>query len=158
LKHIDTDTDLERDGLGQFAIDDEQLDAEDKKPLTELVSKMGMRSFDPEKFKSKRKRYVRFWFLLTIIVFLIVLLHFLWTTGHVSSASKLLSVDEVKVTAIVYSDEKALAIISDNVVYEGDVINGYKVIKIHKDKVELEKYGGRFTKQFYLRPGPAGNK
>lgn len=158
MKYIDTDTDLEKDGLSQYTIDDEQLYAEDRKPLTELVSKLGMRAFDPEKFKSKRKRHVRFWFLLTIITFLSLLLHYLWSTGHVSSASKLLPIDKVKVTAIVHSDDKVFAVISGNVVYERDVVSGYKVIKIYKDKVELEKNGRRITKQLYQKPSPVGDQ
>ncbi|MHC4460506.1 MAG: hypothetical protein ACYS30_03655 [Planctomycetota bacterium] len=158
MKHIDTDTDLEKDGLGQSAIENEQQETETKKPLTELVSKLGMRTFDPEKFISKRNRHVRFWFLLTVIISLSVLLHYLWSTDHMSSAAKLLPIDKVEVTAIVHSDEKVFAVISGNVVYERDVVSGYKVIKIHKDKVELEKNGKRVIKQVYKKSSPVDNQ
>jgi type II secretory pathway component PulC len=47
----------------------------------------------------------------------------------------------------VYSEENASAIVSDRVVHEGDMIDGYKVVKIHRDKVEFEKNGKIFTKQ-----------
>jgi hypothetical protein len=51
------------------------------------------------------------------------------------------------VTGIVYSIDKPLALIDKQVVYEGDTINGAKVIKIHKDKVEFEKDGNRWTQE-----------
>lgn len=156
--HSDNSSESENDELAQFAIDDEQLDTEDRKPLTEIVSKLGMRAFDPKKFQSKFDRHVRFWFLLTIIVFLSVLLHYLWSTGHVSSASQILPIDKVKVTAIVHSDDKVFAVISSNVVYERDVVSGYKVVKIYKDKVVLEKNGRRITKQLYQKPSPVGDQ
>lgn len=156
MKNIVTDTDLETDELGKPASEAEQQETEVRKPLTEIVSKLGMRTFDREKFISKRNRHVRFWFLLTIIVFLSVILHYLWSTDHISSAAKLLPINKVTVTAIVHSDEKVFAVISGNVVYEGDVVNGYKVVKINKNKVELEKYGRRFIKQLYKEQSPGG--
>jgi type II secretory pathway component PulC len=37
--------------------------------------------------------------------------------------------------------------VSDRIVREGDMVNGYKVVKIHRDKVEFERNGKIFTKQ-----------
>ncbi|MHC4640813.1 MAG: hypothetical protein ACYS32_04150 [Planctomycetota bacterium] len=42
--------------------------------------------------------------------------------------------------------KKADAVISSNVVYEGDIIKGDIVIKIHKGKIEIEN-NQRFNKK-----------
>jgi hypothetical protein len=54
---------------------------------------------------------------------------------------------EIKLTAILYSEEKSSAIINGKIVKEGDTINGAKVVKIHADGVELERDGVKWTQR-----------
>lgn len=53
---------------------------------------------------------------------------------------------KVTITGIMYYDENPAAIISGKIVHEGDIIEGCKVVKIHRNKVEFQKNGRRFTK------------
>ena len=43
--------------------------------------------------------------------------------------------------AITYSFENSMVIINGRILQEGDEIDGYKIIKIYRNKVELTKYG-----------------
>jgi hypothetical protein len=54
---------------------------------------------------------------------------------------------EMTVRGIVYSNNKPSAIIADQIVGEGDVIVGVKIIKIGKDFVAFEKDGKRWQQQ-----------
>jgi hypothetical protein len=54
---------------------------------------------------------------------------------------------EMTVRGIVYSSSKPTAIIADQIVGEGDVIVGVKIIKIGKDFVAFEKDGKRWQQQ-----------
>ncbi|MHC4911630.1 MAG: hypothetical protein ACYTE5_01335 [Planctomycetota bacterium] len=54
---------------------------------------------------------------------------------------------KVKVTGIMHYDENPAALVSGKVVYEGDVVEGCRVVKIHEDKVEFQKNGSYFTKK-----------
>jgi hypothetical protein len=54
---------------------------------------------------------------------------------------------EMTVRGIVYSSDKPSAIIADQIVSEGDVILGVKIIKIGKDFVAFEKDGKRWQQQ-----------
>jgi type II secretory pathway component PulC len=66
----------------------------------------------------------------------------------VFSCRALVSNEQVKLTGILYSDNPS-AIVDGEIVKEGDMINGAKVIKIHRDKVEFEKDGEKWTKRVY---------
>ena len=55
---------------------------------------------------------------------------------------------QVKLTGILYSDDPS-AIVNGEIVKEGDTINGAKVVKIHRDKVEFEEDGEKWTKRVY---------
>lgn len=46
------------------------------------------------------------------------------------------------VTGVLYSD-KLTAVIDREIVHEGNMIRGVKVVKIHRDKVEFEKHRKR---------------
>jgi hypothetical protein len=50
------------------------------------------------------------------------------------------------VTGIVYNRQNRSAIVRGRVVHEGDVVAGYKVVKIYKDKIEFEKNGKTIIK------------
>jgi hypothetical protein len=53
---------------------------------------------------------------------------------------------KLNVTGIMYYDENPAAIVGEKVVYEGDAVQGCKVVKIYRDKVEFQKNGKHFTK------------
>jgi hypothetical protein len=75
--------------------------------------------------------------------------YYLWSADLIPSSLDFLPTftNKVVVTAIVYGEENASAIVCGNVVREGDVIEGCKVVKIYEDKVEFEKKGKTFTKK-----------
>ena len=55
---------------------------------------------------------------------------------------------EYVITSILYSRDNPSAIMSDGtIVREADVIDGAKIAKIYKDKVELEKDGKNWTQK-----------
>ncbi|MDD5328014.1 MAG: hypothetical protein PHY02_09430 [Phycisphaerae bacterium] len=54
---------------------------------------------------------------------------------------------EVSLTGILYSEDKPLVVIDGEIVKEGGTINGVKVVKIHKDSVELERAGVKWTQR-----------
>lgn len=58
------------------------------------------------------------------------------------------------IKGIVYSEEHPYAIIGTQIVGEGDTIDGVKVIKIYKDKVEYEKDGKRWTQELSRTKDP----
>jgi thioredoxin 1 len=53
----------------------------------------------------------------------------------------------VSLTGIFYTenDPDPIAMINGNIAHEGDIIKGVKVLKIHKDKVEFEKDGQKWS-------------
>jgi hypothetical protein len=53
----------------------------------------------------------------------------------------------IALSGILYSEDDPSAIIGGNIVKEGDIINGAKVVKIHKDMVEFEKNGKKWTQR-----------
>lgn len=92
------------------------------------------------------KRTVLFCLLLIANVTVWALAYNLWT-GKDPRIWKLLPLRRTMVRGILYSDENPCAIVRDEVVQEGDTIKGYKVVKIYRHKVELEKDGKILTKQ-----------
>jgi thioredoxin 1 len=64
-----------------------------------------------------------------------------WQTAKAAAG---LSTD-VALTAIVYSEDNPLAMIDGQIVHEGDVIDGVRVVQIYKDKVDFEKADRRWT-------------
>lgn len=63
--------------------------------------------------------------------------------------TNIFTTNEGLVTGIMYDAENPVAIVCGEVVHEGDTINGYKVVKIYRHKVVLEKNGRSFTKQVH---------
>jgi hypothetical protein len=62
-------------------------------------------------------------------------------------ADKAVSLEYV-ITSILYSRDNPSVVMSDGtIVREEDVIGGAKIVKIHKDKVELEKDGKNWTQK-----------
>lgn len=57
-----------------------------------------------------------------------------------------------RVTGILYSNDRPAAIIGYRIVHEGETIRDVEVVKIHKDKVEFEKDGRRWTQTIQGAP------
>ena len=139
MKYMVSGTDLEKPELRQPKTEVEQPRKKAVQPAREVVQ--------PKRIRPLSKKRVKLWLLLMIIVILGVVVYYLWPAGLKSPTLESLPTNKVVVRAIVYSEENASAIVSNRVVHEGDMINGYKVAKIHRDKVEFEKNGKIFTKQ-----------
>jgi len=140
MKFMVSGTDLEKPKLRQPETEVEQPRRKAVQPAREVDQSKRIRPLS--------KKRAKLWLILMIIVILGVVVYYLWPAGLISPTLESLSTNkEVVVRAIVYSEENASAIVSDRIVHEGDMINGYKVAKIHRDKVEFEKNGKSFTKQ-----------
>jgi hypothetical protein len=59
---------------------------------------------------------------------------------------------DTAVTGILYSEDDPTALIGHQIVHEGDAVDGVSVAKIHKDKVEFEKNGNRWTQAICETP------
>ncbi len=150
LKYMVTDTDLAKGGLGPPETEAKQPKARAEEPEKKVVSDWRRQTCSPKWADGKSRRNKKFWFFLMAIVVLGGVGYYLWTADLISPALDFLPTGKkVVVTAILYGEENASAIVSGSVVHEGDVIEGYKVVKIHKDEVEFEKKGKRFTKKIY---------
>ncbi len=102
----------------------------------------------PKRNKTSSKKNVKLKLFLMVIVILGIAVYYLWTADLTSPDLESLPADkEVLVTSIVYSEQDASAVVSDRIVHEGDMIDGYNVVQIHRDKVEFEKDGESYTKQ-----------
>jgi hypothetical protein len=77
------------------------------------------------------------------------IIHDLWTTGK-NTATK-----AGTVVGILHSEENSCALINHELVHEGDITNGVKVVKIDRREVEFEKNGQRWTQKALANPNPA---
>ena len=103
----------------------------------------------PEKNSSSVKKRVQFWLLLVANVIVFSFVYTFWTAGNNLHIWDLLTTNKGMISGIMYNAENPCAIVRGEVVHEGDTIDGYKVVKIHRDKVELEKNGRHLTKQVH---------
>lgn len=95
---------------------------------------------------SSPKRKVQFCLLLVANIIVLALVYNLWASdGGALPTWEFLTTNRGVVTGIMYDPENPCAIIGGEVVHEGETIGGYRVIKIHRDRVELEKNGKRVT-------------
>ncbi len=138
LKYMISDDGLAKGELGQ----PETKVQQPKKKVVSDWRKQGIQL----KERPSPKRSKKFWLFLMVIVILGPVAYYLWRADLISPALDILPTGKVVVTAIVYGEENASAIVSDKVVHEGDIIDNCKVVKIYRDKVEFEKDGKRFTK------------
>ncbi len=102
----------------------------------------------PEKNRglSSPNRKVQFCLLLVANIIVLALVYNLWASdGGALPTWEFLTTNRGVVTGIMYNPENPCAIIGGEVVHEGETIGGYRVIKIHRDRVELEKNGKRIT-------------
>ncbi len=141
LRYMVSDTDL---GKGEFR----QPEMEVEQPRREDIQ--------PKRCIPSSKKSLKIKLFLIVILILGMVVYYLWTADLISPILESLptnkvfvkeSFEQVRLMSIVYSEENASAMVSDRIVHEGDMIDGYKVVKIHRDKVEFEKDGKIFTKQ-----------
>lgn len=149
LKYMVTDTDLAKGGSGQPEKGAKQPKSGIEQAEKKVVSDWRRQTCDPQWASRSSRKSKIFCFLLMAIVTLGAVGYYLWSADLIPSSLDFLPTftNKVVVTAIVYSEENASAIVSGSVVREGDVIEGCKVVKIHSDRVEFEKKGKTFTKQ-----------
>lgn len=95
------------------------------------------------------RRRLRLWLLLIANVILWTFFYYLWGPPGKNPIWEFFTINRKMVTGIIYNAENPCAIVRGKVVHEGDTINGYKVVKIHRDKVEFEKKGKTITKQVH---------
>ncbi|HUU18853.1 MAG TPA: hypothetical protein VMW72_17005 [Sedimentisphaerales bacterium] len=118
-----------------------------KKPEKEVLQPR-RKDVQPKRNRPSSKKSVKFRLFLMVIVILGIAVYYLWTADLTSSnlESSPTNKEEVLVTSIVYSEQNASAVISNIIVHNGDMVDGYKVVKIHRDIVEFEKDGESYTK------------
>ncbi|MHC4159810.1 MAG: hypothetical protein ACYSSO_12110 [Planctomycetota bacterium] len=87
--------------------------------------------------------------ILGVVVISAITTYYLWpaTKGTAATPTK-----QMQVTAILYSEDNPSAIVNGELVKEGDLINDVKVVKIHKNNVEFENNGQRWTQE--AQPAP----
>ncbi len=148
LSYMVSDTDLVKGELRQPEMEVEQPRRRTVQPAREVAK--------PKRSMPSSKKSVKLRLFLMVIVILGIAVYYLWTADLISPILESLPTNKVLVkasleqgwlTSIVYSEENASAMVSDRIVHEGDMVDGYKVVKIHRDKVEFEKDGKIFTKQ-----------
>ncbi|MHC4087421.1 MAG: hypothetical protein ACYSWZ_14990 [Planctomycetota bacterium] len=151
LKYMITDADLAKGGLGPPETEAEQPKGRAEEPEKKVVSDWRKQTCSPKWADGKSRGNKKLWFFLMAIVVLGGGGYYLYTADLISPALDILPIGRAKVTvtAILYDEVNASAIVDGSVVREGETIEGYKVIKIHKDEVEFEKKGKRFTKKIY---------
>jgi hypothetical protein len=62
------------------------------------------------------------------------------------------------ITGIIYAEEKSSVTINGKVIHEGETIDGVKVVKIYRDKVEFEENENRWTQRVRQQPNHAWPK
>jgi hypothetical protein len=148
LRYMVSDTDLGKGELRQTEMEVEQPRRRAVQPARE-VAKL-------KRSVLSSKKSVKLKLFLMVIVILGIAVYYLWTADLISPILESLPTNKVLVkahleqgwlTSIVYGEENASAMVSNRIVHEGDMVDGYKVVKIYRDKVEFEKNGKIFTKQ-----------
>ena len=149
LRYMVSDTDLAK---GQ-TLQPKHRVVESEAPVVESNGQVGQ----AKKGVSLPKKRRQFWLLLVACVVVWTLVYDLWAGEKSSrfwaflmtdiSTTNIFTTDGRVVTGIMYYAEDPSAIVYNEVVHEGDTIKGYKVVKISRQEVVLEKNGRTFTKQ-----------
>ena len=92
------------------------------------------------------------WLLAAGIVVVVMAGYYLWTVKENAMIRELLTTKRTVVTGTVYSEEDQSeedrsAVIDGEIVHEGDIIHGAKVVKIYRGEVEFEKNGKRWRQR-----------
>jgi len=101
------------------------------------------------------KASVIIWLLAAVAVIVVMMGYYLWTMENTLAVPELLTTTHGVVTGILHAEEKPTAVISGDIVYEGDTLHGIKVVKIYRDKVEFEKNKKRWTQHIREQPNRA---
>jgi len=148
LRYMVSDTDLGKVESRQPEMEVEQPRRRAVQPAREVAQ--------PKRSIPSSEKSVKLRPFLMAIVVLGMVVYYLWTADLISPILESLPTNKLLLKApleqgwlmsIVYSEENTSAVVSGRVVHEGDMVDGYKVVKIHRDKVEFEKNGKIFTKQ-----------
>lgn len=131
----------------RYMVSDSDLGKGELRQQEMEVEQPRRRAAQPKRSMPSSKKSMKLRLFLMVIVILGIAVYYLWTAELISPILESLPTNkEVVVRSIVYSEENASAMVSDRIVREGDMIDGYKVVKIYRDKVEFEKKGKIFTK------------
>ncbi len=77
----------------------------------------------------------------------------LWGMGKkIPFVQKVVNKNYGVITGILYSEDKPVAVVSGKLVNEGMVIDGVKIVKIHKDNVEFQKDGRLWSQRIGEKP------
>ncbi len=79
----------------------------------------------------------------------------LWTEGNCPLIYKSYTNKYGVVIGIICDTENPTALINNEIVHEGDTINGARVIKISRDKIQFEKNSSAWTQKVLEKPNPA---
>ena len=78
------------------------------------------------------------------------------TTAACGTEGKTTAVRELPgygvITGIIYAEEKPSVVINGKVVHEAETIDGVKVVKIYRDRVEFEENKNKWTQRVQQRP------
>jgi hypothetical protein len=148
LRYMVSDTDLVKVEFKKPEKEVLQPRRKDVQPTRKVIQ--------PKRNRPSSKKSVKLRLFLMVTVILGIAVYYLWTADLISPILESLPTNKVLVkahleqgwlTSIVYGEENASAMVSNRIVHEGDMVDGYKVVKIYRDKVEFEKNGKIFTKQ-----------
>lgn len=103
--------------------------------------------------KKTRKSSLHVLLLVFVVVIVASIIYYFWPTvkglGVTAKVSALIHKD-VSLTGIFYSEDDPIAIVNGKIVHEEDVVGDVKVLKIHKDKVELERAGRKWSQNMHV--------
>jgi hypothetical protein len=126
--------------------------------------------YEVESRQRKANRRILICLLLLLYMIVANIAYNLWNARKDTSICKLLTANViydlwkgVKVTStqvgtvvgILHGKERSCALINHELVYEGDITNGVKIVRIDKHKVEFEKNGERWTQKVLANPNLA---
>ncbi len=110
----------------------------------------------PKKPKNKAKIAAQFFILLVANIIVLTLVYNVWASEkgcplleHCCTRWEHLMSNKGMVTGIIYNAENPSAIVCGEVVHEGDIVGDYKVVRIYRDKVELNKKGKLIVKEVH---------
>jgi hypothetical protein len=114
-------------------------------PLSEAIRPA--RGIQPKKEK-KSDHSLLFWLVILVVlsaVFAAGISYRYWPRSKSTVGAAIFN--KAALTGILYSEDKPTAIIGGKIAKEGDIINGMKVVEIHRDRVEFEKDGKKWTQR-----------
>ncbi len=106
----------------------------------------------------KAKANMPIWLWAGVIAIAAVTGYYFWTARENTTVVESVTVEPGMVSGIMYAEENPSAVIGHGIVLEGDAIDDVNVVKIHKDKVEFEKNGRRWTQRVGQLPNGAWQK